>query len=589
MAFDGLVLYTIMNELKEKLITARVDKIYQPDGDLITFTLRGHGENLYLLLSANPQFSRIHLTNEKFTNPPHPPAFCMLLRKYLSGGRIIALEQPGFERILHIVIQNLNEEGEVVQYRLVAELMGRHSNLILLSENNTILDGIKRISSGISRHREILPGRDYITPPEQDKANPLMAEKAAFLALIMLERETKLFQAVMKNYRGISPLIAREIVLRAGLNPNARLDEYSLQDLELLWESFMHLFSILTTGQTTPTIVEDESGKVKAYSCLPLKQYGELKQTSFPSMSALLDHYFEKRIKKQMLSQISGNLHKTISNLLEKDLKKREKLLSQLDEARNANEYRVKGEMLTANLYQIKKGTQQFSAINYYDPEMREITIELDPALSPQNNAAKYFKRYNKLKTSIQYIKIELAKLDPEIEYLKNVEVSLEQIESTVDFEEIREELITEGYFHDKRKTTPNRRQVKSKPMRFKSSDGFDILVGRNNRQNDQLTKGIASRDDHWFHAQRIPGSHVVIRNHDRREIPDRTIEEAATLAAYYSKARSSSTVPVDYTLIKHVNKAKGAKPGLVFYENFQTVLITPDEELVETLRVSEK
>lgn len=588
MAFDGLVLHTITNELKKQLITARVDKIYQPDSTQINLTLRCKGKNFSLLLSADSQYARVHLTKEKFVNPPHPPAFCMLLRKYLSGGRIVEITQPGFERILHIVIQNRNIDGDIVKYQLIAELMGRHSNLILVSENNIILDAIKRISQGISRYREVLPGGEYIAPPKQDKANPLLAEEATFKALLQLNSEAKIPKAIISNYRGISPLIAREITVQANLHTEQKINELESVELSQLWSSFKAIFDALIIDCTNPSIFTDDSNKIIAFSCFSLKQYPELHQNNYPSMSELLDNYFSRKIKKQLLAQISSEARRIISNLLEKAQKKQEKLLTQIAETEKADEYRIKGEMIKANLYQIKKGSREITVVNYYDPKMKEIKIQLNPAFSPQKNAEKYFKRYNKLKKSVHYIEKELAKLGPEIEYLKNVELSLEQIESKTDFEEIRAELIQEGYLKENRKTTPNRQQRKSKPMKFKSSDGFDILVGRNNIQNDKLTKGVAARDDYWFHVKDLAGSHVIVRNPDKGEIPDLTLEEAAVLAAYFSKARESSSIPVDYTKIKYVNKTKGAKPGMVIYDNYKTILIHPDEKQVDKLRVPE-
>lgn len=585
MAFDGLVLYTLVQEATDKLINARVDKIYQPDPDLLTITMRGHGENVQLLFSANPQYARVHFTDEKFINPPHPPAFCMLMRKYLGGGRVLEVRQPGFERIFELVIQNINEEGELTTYRLIMELMGRHSNLILVDERGDILDGMKRIPEGISRHREVLPGRPYINPPEQDKANPLMAEEPAFKALLQLDPEAKLFQAVMNNYTGISPLIAKEIVVRAGLAPESKLREETPDALDRLWQAFNAVFQTLQIRQFTPTLVEDTEGNVVAYSCITLQQFAGMQQRTFGEMSQLLNYYFSKKIKNQALGQISGDLKKAISTLLDKDLKKHDKLTNQMAEAQNAEEYRIKGEMLKANIHLVEKGVPSIKVVNYYDPEMQELTIELDPAISPQANAQKYFKRYNKLKNSIRYIEQELAKLDLEIEYLWNVELSLQQIESKLDLEEIREELMEEGYLKDTRKATPNRNKARSKPMKFKSSDGFDILVGRNNRQNDELSKKLAARDDLWFHTKEIPGSHVIIRNFDRRPIPEQTIQEAATLSAYFSKARESANVQVDYTQIKNVSKPKGAKPGMVIYVNYQTLVVNPDDKLVESLR----
>ncbi len=568
MAFDGLVLYTLTQELKDTLITARVDKIYQPDPDLLTIALRVKGQNLQLLFSVNPQYARVHFTKEKFVNPPHPLPFCMLLRKYLSSGRIIEVSQPGFERILEITIQNRNENGDVEKYRLIAELMGRHSNLILTTQDGTILDGIKRISTNLSRHREVLPGRPYIAPPKQDKATPLMAEESAFNALLQLNPEASLYKAIMFNYLGISPLIANEIVVRAGLNPNDMIKDLSSHEFEQLWVAFQQLFSDLYERNTCPTLVEDETGKTIAFSCFDLQQYKDRTPDSFSTMNDLLDYYFVKNIRNQRFDQFATDIKKTVNNLLERGLKKHDKLQQQLTDAKNADEVRIKGEMLTANIHQIKKGITEFTVVNYYDPELKEISIELNPALSPQGNAKKYFKRYNKLKNSIKYVKHELAKVEEEIAYFRNVELSIEQIQSKADIEEIRDELIQEGYLKERRKNTPNRHKIKSTPMKFKSSDGFDILIGRNNSQNDLLTKKLASREDLWFHVKDIPGSHVVIRNHDRRKIPETTILETATLAAYYSKARESTHVPIDYTLVKHVNKPKGAKPGMVFYEN---------------------
>lgn len=588
MAFDGLVIYTLAEEMRDRLTTARVDKIYQPDPETVTVAMRGRGENIHVLFSANAQHPRVHFTGEKFINPPHPPAFTMLLRKYLTSGRVLEILQPGFERVLQIVIQNLNDEGELVNYRLIIEMMGRHSNLILLDENDHILDGVKRVSADVSRHREVLPGRPYVNPPEQDKANPLMADEAPFKALLQLDLEAKLFQGIMTNYRGISPLIAKEICVRAGLAPEGKVKELGSEEFDRLWLAFESIFADLRNRRTAPTLVEDETGRVIAYSCFELEQFAEMKQLRFPSMSELLDYYFGKKIKRQALDQFSGDLRKLVGNLLEKDMKKREKLRDQLDAAQNSEDLRIKGEMLTANIHLAEKGAASIAVVNYYDPDMREITIELDPALSPQANAQKYFKRYNKLKKSIEYVLIELEKLDREIDYLKNVELSLEQVESPLDIEEIREELISEGYLRENRRATPNRSKLKSKPMRFTSSAGFDILVGRNNRQNDELSKKIAARDDLWFHVKEMPGSHVIIRNVDRQEVPAATITEAAVIAAYFSKARASANVPVDYTQIRNVNKPKGAKPGMVIYLNYQTAVVTPDEALVERLKKPE-
>ena len=589
MAFDGMVIYTLAEEMRDKLIPARVDKIYQPDPYLLTVNLRGQGTNYKLLISANPQFSRIHFTDEKFINPARPPAFCMLLRKYLSGGRVIEIKQPAFERMLVITVQNLNEHGDVVTYDLVVELMGRHSNIIITNQDGTILDAIRRIPSSINRHREVLPGREYIEPPAQDKANPLRAEEAPFKGLVKMEPKLKVFRSIMNNYRGISPLMGREIACRAGIDPKEKVKNLGDTEIEKLWEGFQRVFEKLTAGNSEPTLLKEESGKIKAYSWTRLTQYPGFEEINFPSMSQLMDYYSKNKVKDQKLDQISANLRKTITNLLKKDKKKQDKLVKQYRETKKADEYKKKGELITANIHQLKRGMEKFTTTDYYDPDMKQITIDLDPSIPPQDNAQKYFKKYNKLKNSVKYIKKELLHLEKEIDYLEDVELSLEQIESKADLEEIRQELIEEGYVKrkdDNRNKRKHRQQKESKPRRFKSSDGFDIRVGRNNKQNDKLTMRTASREDLWFHVKDIPGSHVVIRNHDDREVPAQTLEEAATLAAYYSKAKESRNVSVDYTQIKYVNKTKGAKPGRVIYDNYQTIIVNPDEKLIKKLRI---
>ncbi|KXS36887.1 MAG: fibronectin-binding A domain protein [Candidatus Frackibacter sp. T328-2] len=586
MALDGLVLNAIKYELEERLIGGRLDKIYQPEDELLTLRFRQPGENIELLLSAHPQDPRVHITEEDRENPLRPPTFCMLLRKHLEHGRLRKIEQPEFERIIKFYIDSKNNDGEIETKILLIEIMGRHSNIILLQEDGQILDSIKRVTSNMSRHREILPGKEYQQPPKQDKINPLIITKEEFLQRITDNIDKSSYRAIMENIRGVSPLVAKELAYRAGIGREEKIRKINSLALDELWTEFQKVIKLIEDNNFYPNLVFDKDGNLKEYSVIDLTQFPNLKKKEFASTNQLLDYYFTTQIKSRKLNSLKGSLTKITSDNIEKAMKKYRRVKGQLKGARNAEKYRIKGELIKANIHQIEPGQDKLKTINYYSEDQEEITIQLDQDLSPVENSQKYFQKYNKAKRSVDYLENELRKAKNEINYLKQVEVSMNQAEDVTDLEEIKEELADEGYIKKQKSNKDKRRnqKKKSEPLKFKSSDGFDIRVGRNNRQNDKLTKYVANNHDLWLHVKDLPGSHVIIRNHTRDEIPENTIEEAAHLAAYYSKGKESSNVPVDYTLVKNVNKPKGAKPGMVYYEEQQTLFVTPDEELIEEL-----
>ncbi|GAB6100721.1 NFACT RNA binding domain-containing protein [Halanaerocella petrolearia] len=583
MALDGVTLAAIKTELQDKLIGGRVDKIYQPKDNLLTIRIRQPGENIKLLISANPQNPRINISQQEFDNPYQPPAFCMLLRKHLQSGRIKAIKQPDFERILEIIIQYKNNQGEIVDKKLLIELMGRHSNIILTKEDGQILDCIKRVTKKISRYRELFPGKEYSPPPEQGKTNPITTDANKFRNLLKDSiNEEEMYRAIMNNYRGIGPLIGQEIVYRAGFKPQQDLSD--TKQIENLWSTFKNIFNKIKENDFNPTLVLAENGNLKDYEAFALQQF-DLPQESFSSANQLLDYYFTNYITQRKINRLTKRMNNIINNNLENANKKYRRVKGQLKGAKNADKHQLKGELITANIYRLEKGQKKVKLENYYDDNNKEVTIELDPELTPAENAQRYFDKYEKAKKSVKYLKREVRRTKREIDYLEQVELNIEQAESLAELKEIEEELIQEEYLKAKNQNQNDKKDKKLPPLKFESTAGYEILVGRNNKQNDRLTQRIANNQDTWVHVKDLAGSHVIIRNHTGKEIPEETLFEAAQIAAFYSKGRKSSNVPVDYTKVKYVNKAKGAKPGLVYYKQESTLYATPDQELVTDLK----
>lgn len=564
MSFDGIFTYSIVQELKDILESGRINKIYQPYKNELILTVRSQGKNHKLLISAHPSYARVHLTQGEYDNPSEPPMFCMLLRKHLEGSIIVKIEQADLERIIVFELKGRNEIGDTTYKQLIVEIMGKHSNIILADkEKGTILDSIKHVSPAVNRHRTILPGHAYINPPEQGKGDPLQVSADDVLKKIDFNAGN-LDQQIVQKFAGVSPLFAREAVYRAGIaNRNT------------LPPAFLSMMEEIKTGQIKPQITA--VGNKDYFYILPLTHLGGVSR-EFSSISEMLDRYYFGKAERDRVKQQGNDLERFISNEIQKNEKKIKKLEQTLKEAEKADRYQLFGELLTANLYSVKRGDKEVEVINYYDENGGTVTIPLNPLKSPSENAQSYFQKYTKAKNSIDIVHDQIAKARDEVVYFDTL---LQQMESASpkDIEEIRLELIEEGYLRARK----GKNQKKPKPLkpvleRYETSDGTEVLVGKNNKQNDYLTNKLAGRDEIWLHTKDIPGSHVVIRSKNPSQD---TIAEAANLAAYFSKARSSSSVPVDYTQIRHVKKPSGSKPGYVIYENQQTLYVTPDEDSV--------
>lgn len=568
MSFDGLMTRAIANELNEEITTGRISRVYQPFRTELVFTVRAKGKNHTLLLSANPNFARIHLTNEKYDNPKEPPMFCMLLRKHVEGGIIEKIEQVEMERIIIVHLKSKDELGDTSYKQLIIEIMGRHSNIILVDKKeNKIIDSIKHVTLAQSSVRTVLPGQTYTFPPAQEKVNPLEIDHTQLLRKLNFnlgKMETQLVQ----QFAGLSPLLAKEIIYRAGLVNQANVSK-----------SFFEVMEPIRKGHYQPQMTAD--GDKELFYLIPLQHLkGERK--TFSTVSELLDRFYYGKGERDRVKQQAYDLERFLKNELEKNKKKIKKLEKTLVDAEKAQKYQKYGELLTANLHLIKRGDKEADVIDYYDENGATITIALDPKKAPSENAQQYFKKYTKAKNSVQVVQEQIEKTLEEITYLEQL---IQQMEAAApkDIEEIREELMEEGYIRRRQKgQKKKKKQEKPQIEQYNSSSGIPILVGKNNKQNEYLTNRLARQDEIWLHTKDIPGSHVVIRSTDPDEV---TLTEAAIIAAFYSKARQSSSVPVDYTKIRYVKKPNGAKPGFVIYDNQATVYVTPDEDLVLNLR----
>jgi len=568
MSFDGLFTRAMTEELSKKLKGGRINKIHQPYKNEIIMIIRANGKNHKLLLSAHPSYSRVQLTNESHDNPSEPPMFCMLLRKHLEGFLLEDIHQIEMDRIIIFEIKGRNEIGDISNKQLIVEIMGRHSNITLVDKTkNMILDSIKHISFAVNSHRAILPGHEYILPPAQNKFNPFEADETEILKRIDFN-SGKLDKQIVAAFSGISPLFAREILHHAGLANRTTLPKAFLQMIDALRD---HRIQPAITG----------SGTKENYYLLPLEHLnGDYRH--FDTLSEMLDRFYFGKAQRDRVHQQANDLEHFIINEKEKNEKKIDKLLATLKEAENADIHKLFGELITANMYTIQKGMKEVEVINYYSEDGSLVKIPLDVQKTPSENAQKYFSRYQKAKNAVNIVKEQIEKAKDELTYFDSL---LQQVEtaSPKDIEEIREELVEGRYLKEKQKRH-KKKNLNSKPVldRYTATDGTEILVGKNNKQNDYLTNKLAARDEIWLHTKDIPGSHVVIRS---KEPSEKTILEAASLAAYFSKARASSAVPVDFTRVRHVKKPSGAKPGFVIYDNQQTVYVTPDEEMVLSLR----
>lgn len=609
MALDGIVTRAIVHEL-QAFTGARISKIYQPNDHDLVFTLRGPGGGGKLLLSANPTYPRVHLTDRSTLNPPEAPMFCMLMRKHCEGGVIEDISQVGMERIIRFRVRQRDELGDLSVKTLIVELMGRHSNIILTSQDGVIVDGIHHVTPAISSYRIVMPGFSYTEPPQQNKHNPLEMEDDAFIRIAenaedavrngeehgeqQAEDAGKAGQAplspldspsawIVSAFSGISPLIAQEITLRAaGGQPDNAGSETGRDPsaaFRALADAFAGVMEPVRAGQFSPVSGLNAKGKLQ-FSAIPLNLLtGDVKR--YDSISACMEDYFGDKAERDTVKQRVSDMLRFLTNERSKNVKKLDHLKADLAEAEDAEKYRIYGELLFASLHTLSKGDKEARLVNYYDEDQAEVTIPLDPLLTPSDNAQRYFKKYNKYKNSLAVIDEQLGKTHEEIAYLESLLQQLDHA-SVHDIEEIRDELVGQGYLRDRSKKGKKKKKNTRPTLQvFTSSEGIDIYVGKNNLQNEYLTNRLASPGDTWLHTKDIPGSHVVIRS---ESFGDATLEEAAQLAAYFSQAKHSSSVPVDSTLIRYVRKPNGAKPGYVIYDRQKTLFVTPDEQLVKSL-----
>lgn len=554
MPFDGIVTRAVTTELQQTLIGGRIDKIYEPTNTELILTIRNNRKNYSLLISIHPSYARIHLSEETFVNPAEPPMFCMTLRKHLIGARIENIEQLELERIITIDARGRDEIGDNVFHQLMIEIMGRHSNIILIEqETKQIVNAMKNVPPSVNRYRTILPGSSYIFPPPQDKLNPLEDEAHTFVKKLDFNAG-KLDRQIVQNVMGFSPYIARELVERTKLGSQAA---YEKQFAQMQQELIEHDYQ--------PAIYQNEREDfhVLPISYIPLKR-------QFTSVSEMLDAFFANKAERDRIAQRVRDLTRLVQNELHKNKRKLKIHQETLRNAKRADRYQKYGELLTANMHLVKKGMDSITVLDYYDENQGEITIQLQTELTPSENAQRFFNRYRKLVTAKKRALYENKKTEAEITYLESILQQLEYAREE-DVEDIRTELQEEGY--QKQRPSKRRKKSKPKPEQFTSSDGTTIYVGRNNNQNEYVTHRLAHKEDIWLHTLDIPGSHVIIKDGDPSED---TLLEAAQLAAYYSKARQSESVPVDYTKVKHVRKPRGAKPGFVTYTEQKTLFVTP-------------
>ena len=588
MAFDGLATKKITDDCNTLLSEGRIEKALQPEKDEIVLVIRARGANHRLLLSASANYARIHLSTLQKENPATPPVFCMLLRKHLVGGKIECFQQLDHDRILELKVLTTNDFGESCIKYLVIEIMGRHSNIILLNEERKILDSIKHIDFETSRVREVMPGRQYTLPPAQNKQNPVALLEDPMHIGNMLQaaptEDLRIDKFLLESIKGISPLFAREICYRAGIDSTLRYHQLQQEEriavekatLETLQECYF-------STENNAYIFYQDANMTQPFDVYfsNMQQYAWKKE--FSTFSQALEAFYVSKDHKERMQQRSADLTKTISTHMERVLRKIGLQKAALRDAENRDQFQLFGELLTANLYRISEGSSSVSVVNYYSPDMAELEIPLDPNLSPSRNAQRYFKKYAKAKSTFENATRQLAESQEEFSYLESVLEMLHQAKDNADVTAIREELVQGGYIKARTGKGHNSKSKKAysslPPRKLIAKDGTEILVGRNNRQNDELTLKFASNSDYWLHTKNIPGSHVIIRAKGQ-PVSTETIIEAAEYAAYFSKASDSDNVPVDYTQVRHVHKPQGAKPGMVIYENQKTVYVTPKKDL---------
>ena len=572
MAFDGTVIANIVYNMNRLLTGGRIYKIYQPETDELLLVIKNQKETHRLLLSASASLPLVYFTSENKQNPMTAPNFCMLLRKHISNGRIVEVSQPGMERIIEIRIEHLNELGDLCAKKLVIEIMGKHSNIIFLDDTGMIIDSIKHISNQVSSVREVLPGRTYMVPPAQGKIS-LYDITPAWMEGTLLTKASSVQKAIYGSISGISPLMANEICYRASIDGDAAVASLSDTEQATLYGELVRLKSQLQNHEFAPCIIYQGKTPLE-FACMELSMYPDMETKTFSSISEVLETYYAEKEVVTRIRQKSTDLRKIVSNAIERTAKKYDLQRKQLKDTEKKEKYKIYGELLHTYGYDVQPGQKELTCINYYDGN--EITIPLDTQLTAMENAKKYFDRYGKLKRTYEALHVLVEETRAELEHLESISNSLEIARDENDLMMIKEELMDYNYVK-RHGQSKKKNKSKSKPFHYISSDGFHMYVGKNNFQNDELTFKFANGKDMWFHAKKMAGSHVIVKLETASELPDKTYEEAARLAAYYSKGKNAPKVEIDYTERRNLKKPPQAKPGFVIYHTNYSMIIEPD------------
>lgn len=578
MAFDGITVAALVQELRDNLTGGRIAKIAQPEPDELLLTIKTPAGQRKLYISASASLPLIYLTDENKLSPMTAPNFCMLLRKHIGNGRITSISQPKLERIISLHIEHLNELGDLCEKKLIIEIMGKHSNIIFCDDKDMILDSIKHVSAQMSSVREVLPGRTYFIPDTMEKSDPLSVDVSSFMEILRL-KPVPLGKAIYTSFTGISPVIAEDICFLAGLDSQLPASELDEDTLLHLFRQFSYYMDDIRGCHFHPCIYYDGTSP-KDFGAVTLSHFSNYTKQEFTSISEVLNTYYATKNTLTRIRQKSADLRHVVQTALERNRKKYDLQKKQLRDTENREKYKVYGELIHTYGYNLAPNSRELTALNYYTNE--EITIPLDPTLTPAENAQKYFNKYNKQKRTFEALTELIQETADDIHYLESISNSLDIALTEADLIQIKEELMQTGYV--RRKYTKKKEKITSRPMHYISSDGYHMYVGKNNLQNEELTFSFANGNDWWFHAKGAPGSHVIVKT-GGDELPDRTFEEAGRLAAYYSKNRGSDKVEIDYVEKKHVKKPNGSKPGFVVYYTNYSLVIDSDISNIKTVQ----
>lgn len=583
MAFDGNIIKSLIINLKESILGGRIDKVFQPEKDEIILSIRSNRRNLKLLISANNNYPRVHLTSNNKQNPLKAPDFCMLLRKHIQNGKIKDILQFSNDRIIEILIESKDELNILEEKSILIEIMGKHSNIILV-KNNKVIDSIKRVGIDMSKDRQIMPGVNYELPPTTTKYNPYEIESfKKFFNIINLKTHKNLFKAIQESFYGLSPIFIREIIHSSNLSEEIKVETLKEEDIYEVYINIDKFKNLILKNNLSPTIFFEKSIP-KYFYLSKLNHLSIMDSKSFDNINELLDYFYLEKANKQILYQKSNDLRKNINNQINKLKNKILKINKELDKARNYKKNQLLGDLITSNIHLIKKGESKVSLINYYDPDSKNIEVDLNKNLTPSQNAQKYYKKYNKDKKAIYELEKQLNLTQNLIDYLDTIIFNIENAQSLDDIDLIKIELEENNIIKTKKTNKKIKKPKATQPLKYTSSEGLKILVGRNNKQNDELTFKISNKEDLWFHIKDQAGSHVILEanNHEFTEI---SVLESAILAGYHSKSKYQTKVEIDYTKRKYVKKIPGAKPGMVTYSNFSTIIVDATEENYQKIK----